>query len=132
MIASINPKVIIESNKVSMKCFIVNATSHEKELFSKALGEMYSLSSNSRFIIKRKVGAHFYNKIEYYAIPRCIARNKKALNIFKSDLSQVLGKHQIINGRSKNGRNEYIKARYVYSQFTDDFLDYSKDWKSNW
>ena len=95
-------------------CTIINGTIYEKNVFTKALGELLSEIDNPRYLLVKKYGKmlNFYSS---FSCPSVLASNRKNAKILKKELSKTRGRYELIYTRIPGGNNYIFKARkYSY------------------
>lgn len=95
-------------------CTIINGTIYEKNVFTKALGELLSEIDNPRYLLVKKYGKilNFYSS---FSCPSVLASNRGNAKILKKELSKTRGRYELIYTRIPGGNNYIFKARkYSY------------------
>lgn len=114
-------------------CTLENASVREKQLFSQAIGEMFSAIDNPRYVFVKKGmgGRKSYSKS--YSCPGILAGNKENAELLKKHIEKVCGKYFLIYTRTEQGRKELLKCRrYSFLNMNDALSQKKKMVKSQW
>lgn len=114
-------------------CTLENASVREKQIFSQAIGEMFSAIDNPRYVfVKRGLGGRkSYSKS--YSCPGIFAGNKESVELLGKNVEKYMGKYFLIYTRTEQGRKELLKCRrYSFLNINNSFSQKKKMVKSNW
>ena len=116
-------------------CALVQATAHEKQVFSNAIREMLSPIENPRYLFIKEMGlfggkfAHRYS----YSCPSVLGRRKEDAAILDDYLKRCSGGFLLVYTRSEKGRKELLRCRrYSYLKQNSRFIGDKKVLDSKW
>lgn len=114
-------------------CTLENASVREKQLFSQAIGEMFSAIDNPRYVFVKKGldGRKSYSKS--YSCLGILAGNKETAELLGRNIEKIMGKYYLICTGTEQGRKELLNCRrYSFLNINDALLQNKKMVKSNW
>lgn len=117
--SKIKLKIDKKDNKIS--CYITGATLKESTLFSNSLEEVFSKTSNQRYIISRET-KNLKRLNDYYNVPNVLSTKKEYATIFSKYWHQKIGEHELIYTRTSDGRKLLLKARMNNISIKDNFV----------
>lgn len=91
-------------------CWLMDGTTHEKNVFMNALKEFIDPIENPRYLIVRKTG-NFIKRKDIHAIPGEIGRKKEYAQYLQVECERRLGDCELIYTRTVEGRKELLSAR---------------------
>jgi len=104
--------VITSSVNGYSNCVLINATAHEKEIFSSALCEMMSAIENPRYVMIKRY--RLTNSLSYtnsYSCPSIIGTNKDNVSTLSKYMRSAAGDFELIYTHSADGRKHLYKCR---------------------
>ena len=103
-------KLQVKEKEKSVMCYITGATAKEANLFSSSLAEVFSKTTNERYIIAR-LNKNLKQINEYYNVPNVLSQNKEMAEVFSKYFKQKIGDHDLIYTKTADGRKMLLKAR---------------------
>lgn len=113
-IESSSARVVVNSSGDSIFLSLEKATVREKNVFSKAVGELLSPIDNPRYLLIGTVkgfGKVTRNYVQSYSCPSVIGIKKENAEIFAKHLKAAAGTFELVFTRNENGRKELIKCK---------------------
>ena len=125
--------VASDTSNTFIYCTLENASVREKQIFSQAIGEMFSSIDNPRYVFVKKGlgGRKSYSKS--YSCPGILAGNKETAELLGRNIEKIMGKYYLIYTRTEQGRKELLNCRrYSFLNINDALSGKKKMVKSNW
>ncbi len=83
---------------------IMNCTNYERSIFIKSFFEIFNISENSRYILKKDE--------KFLGVPEIFSAKRESVNEFADILMEKFGYFDIIYTRTPNGYKEFLKSKY--------------------
>ena len=90
---------------------MLNATTHEQNLFSDCIIQTLAPIDQPRYLICKS--KYSFLK-EYYVVPNAFKKNKELVKLFTKELFYVFGLFYIVFAKNDSGKLEAIKADKIY------------------
>ena len=105
-------KVIVKQyNEKKICIYLLNATTHEQNLFSDCIIQTLAPIDQPRYLICKP--KYSFLK-EYYVVPNAFKKNKELVKLFTKELFYVFGLFYIVFAKNDSGKLEAIKADKIY------------------
>ncbi len=99
-----------DASHSNIECALIGATIREKNIFSKAMGELLSPIDNPRYIVVKTYGSMLHY-LQSFACPERIGNNQKNAEIFAQFLSRASGSFHAFYTRNERGRKHLLRCR---------------------
>ena len=91
-------------------CWLMDGTTHDKNVFMKALKEFIDPIENPRYLLVRQAGKVIKRK-DVHAVPQELGRKKEHAEFLQTEWKKRVGKAELIYTRTFDGRKELLSAR---------------------
>lgn len=95
-------------------CALKGACAHDKDIFSTAMGEMFSPIGEPRYLLVKKLvilGFPFYDHSQSFACPSVLSGKKETAEIFRRRLKPFRTGYELVYTKSENGRKILDECR---------------------
>ena len=91
-------------------CWLTEGTTHDKNVFMKAMKEFIDPIENPRYLLIRQAGKVIKRK-DVHAVPQELGRKKEHAEFLQAEWKKRVGKAELVYTRTFEGRKELLSAR---------------------
>ena len=91
-------------------CWLTEGTTHDKNVFMKAMKEFIDPIENPRYLLIRQAGKIIKRK-DVHAVPQELGRKKEHAEFLQTEWRKSVGKAELVYTRTFEGRKELLSAR---------------------